>query len=250
MLIANKKEALKGLLLLLSFAAMFAVIMAPVFKNDEGEPRTGLEYADGVFNALSKGSSWFIPEVREAIKPLADKRFNIAIDQADPGFESLALLILKKSGLEASVSPDGKIAIAGRLGDLLTSAVNVSELLYENNGAAVSELYDENSPATVARVWWRILAPMVKTLQKSGDLASANAVDLVVRKALEPGNNFYGIRPYKVLEHIPLITFLLTFYVLYAIWYGFGITGLFAGIGLVGKHKQSRSASSENKEPI
>ncbi|MBD5607678.1 MAG: hypothetical protein HDQ93_02365 [Desulfovibrio sp.] len=237
MLIANKKEFFKGFLLLASFVVMFALIMAPVFKDSEGNPQTGLEYADNIFNSLSKGSSYFIPEIREGIKPVMDKEINVEIGVADRSLAPLALDILRQSGVKADESSDGKIEISGKLGALFARAIEVSDLLYHNNGSAVSELYDENSPTTVARVWWDILAPMVKIFQKKNELAAANATDLVIRKGIEPGNNFYGIQPIKVLDHIPLITFLLAFYVIYAIWYGFGIYGIFGGLGLTGAKK-------------
>lgn len=237
MLIANKKEFLKGASLLVSFVIMFAIIMTPIFKDSEGNPRTGLEYADNIFNSLSKGSSYFIPEIREGIKPVMNKEISVEIALPDRSLAPLALDILRRSGARAEESPDGKIAISGKLGDLFARAIEVSDLLYHNNGAAVSELYDENSPTTVARVWWDILSPMVKIFQKKNELAAANAADLVVRKGIEPGNNFYGIQPINVLDHIPLITFLLAFYVVYAIWYGFGIYGIFGGLGLTGAKK-------------
>ncbi|MDE5832281.1 MAG: hypothetical protein K2H64_04740 [Desulfovibrio sp.] len=240
MLIANRKEFTKGVILLVSFAAMFVLIMSPVFKDPAGAPQTGLEYADNIFNALSKGSSYFIPEVRESTRAVMDKPVNMEVSIGDKSLTRLALAVLEKSGVDAGETATGAISLRGKLGDLFAPAIEVSDLLYHNNGSAVSEMYEENSPTSVALVWWRILSPMVKAFQKKNELDAANAVDLVIRKGIEPGNNFFGIRPIKIMEHIPLVSFLLAFYVIYAIWYGFGIYGVFIGLGLTGAKKSGR----------
>ena len=236
MLIANKRAFIKGALLLLSFAAVVIALMSPVFKDAEGYPQTGLQYADNGFNALSKGSSYFRPDVRNAVRPFMGQSVSMEIPGLPRSMHPLALLILEDAGCKAEILPSGAVSFSGDLGALLQRATYVSELLYDNDGAAVSEIYDENPPLAVARVWWSLLSPMVSRLQKSGDLAAANAVDEVVRKAIEPGNNFYGVQPMRANAHIILIVLLLVFYVAYAIWYGFGVAGLFAGLGLTG-HK-------------
>ena len=57
-------------------------------------------------------------------------------------------------------------------------------------------------------------------------------VDHVLRRAIEPGNNFYSVTAAKVSEHVMLMVAMLVFYVLYTLWYGFAIFELFEGIGL------------------
>ena len=57
-------------------------------------------------------------------------------------------------------------------------------------------------------------------------------VDQVIRRAIEPGNNFFSVTAVKVADHIWLMSGMLIFYVIYTLWYGFSIFELFEGIGL------------------
>jgi len=50
--------------------------------------------------------------------------------------------------------------------------------------------------------------------------------------AIEPAYNFYGIQAVKISEKAGVATGLLVFYVLYTIWYGFGVLYIFEGLGL------------------
>ena len=52
-------------------------------------------------------------------------------------------------------------------------------------------------------------------------------------RSIEPGYNFFGIFPRKaVRDNIALLTFMLVFYVVYTLWYGYGVFELFEGFGL------------------
>jgi len=57
----NKKSLFMGILLAVSFFGVLGLIFSPIF----GEGRNGLTYADDMFNTLSKGSSYFIPELQK-----------------------------------------------------------------------------------------------------------------------------------------------------------------------------------------
>ena len=54
----------------------------------------------------------------------------------------------------------------------------------------------------------------------------------IVKKAVEPAYNFYGVEAVKVKEHVGLMAFLLIFYVAYTLWWGFAIFYLFEAAGL------------------
>ena len=60
MLIHEKGPFIRGSLLLISFLVLFAVLLTPIMRDENGNHLTGLQYADNVFNELSKGSSYFI----------------------------------------------------------------------------------------------------------------------------------------------------------------------------------------------
>ena len=74
--------------------------------------------------------------------------------------------------------------------------------------------------------WWAALQPAIKELQKTRQIAEAQAVDAVIRKGIEPAYNFRGIAVGSVQKEFMVMTALLIFYVIYTLWYGFAIFDL------------------------
>lgn len=231
MLIVNKTAFGKGLFLLITFLALFAVIISPIFSDDKGKKITGLEYADAMFNSLSKGSSYFIPAVRERVATVQGKQVEVTITIKNAERSKFMLLALDKAGMKAQLDGD-KLTYAGDLGALLNAAVADSDLMYDNNSTAVSQRYDNVSALGIMNAWWHMLSPSIKALQKQDRVSDASVIDAVVRRAVEPGSNFYSVPATKVADHLFLMAGLLIFYVIYTLWYGFAIFELFDGVGL------------------
>ena len=103
MLIHEKGPFVRGSVLLISFLVLFCVLLTPVMRDEKGNHLTGLQYADNVFNELSKGSSYFIPSVREHVKTLGDKAYWNAFDDA-PDF--VIAFIPNESLLQAALETD------------------------------------------------------------------------------------------------------------------------------------------------
>ncbi|WP_417292800.1 hypothetical protein [Desulfovibrio porci] len=231
MLIHEKAPFIRGSLLLISFLVLFGVLLTPIMRDENGNHMTGLQYADNVFNELSKGSSYFIPGVRESVKKVDGKQVQVTVTLKKAALAPLAVALLQKSGVEA-VADGGKVSFKGDLGMILTSATDDADALYHNNADAVTGKYDGEPALKVAAAWWYLLSPSIKELQKQRLFGEAQVVDQVLRRAVEPGNNFYSVTPAKVSEHVWLMSGMLLFYVLYTLWYGFSIFELFEGIGL------------------
>ena len=79
MLIHAKAPFFRGSLMLISFLVLFAALLMPILRDENGKHVTGLEYADNVFNELSKGSSYFIPGVRENLKKVDGKIVTVTV---------------------------------------------------------------------------------------------------------------------------------------------------------------------------
>lgn len=239
MLIVNKKAFISGLLLMASFIALFLVIISPIFPGLHGGTTTGLDYADNMFNSLSKGSSDFFASVDAKVIESKDVqiKYNVPITvKADSAYKKDVIMaeivtILEKAGASAHIDLH-EIYVSGNLGAILTAAVNVSKSLYNNDAESVSQAYDGADPFLVANSWWLFLKPSIKELQLQDNIQEAKAVDIVMRRALETGYNFYGIDSVKVSEEYILMTAVLVFYVVYTMWYGFAIFHIFDGIGL------------------
>ncbi|CAK7017243.1 MAG: hypothetical protein DESF_00702 [Desulfovibrio sp.] len=232
MLVHAKAPFIRGCLLLISFLVLFAILLMPIMKDELGNHVTGLQYADNVFNELSKGSSYFIPGVRENLKSVDGKDIQVTVKLKKADLAPLAALVLEKSGATNVSAQDGKVSFSGNLGLILTSATDDSDNLYNNDAEAVTQKYDGEPALKVASAWWYVLSPTIKELQKQHKIAESQVVDHVLRRAIEPGNNFYSVPAAKVSEHLVLMSAMLIFYVLYTLWYGFAIFELFEGLGL------------------
>lgn len=239
MAIAHKKPFFRGLLLLLSFAVMLILILLPLIPGRDGEKLTGLEYADEVFNELSKGSSYFIPQAEKAAQSMMGKSIYLVAPLSSERQAEMAHTILTEAKIPQITVEGDKVAFRGDLGSILLAAVHDSDLMYHNNGQAIQERYGKVDPLEITATWWHLLNPSIRELQKQNLIAEAAAVDQVIRRAIEPGNNFYGIPAEEVSGNIWLLCGLLLFYICYTIWYGFGIYEIFDGLGLMGTHKEN-----------
>lgn len=232
MLVHAKAPFIRGCLLLISFLILFAIMLMPLMKDELGNHMTGLQYADNVFNELSKGSSYFIPGVRNSVKTVEGKTVELSVKLKKADLAELAGMVLEKSGATEVRVENGKVTFSGNLGVILTSATDDANNLYNNDADAVAQKYDGQPALKVAAAWWYLLSPSIKELQKQHKIEEAQVVDNVMRRAIEPGNNFFSVPPAKVSEHLILMSAMLIFYVLYTLWYGFAIFELFEGMGL------------------
>ena len=224
MLIHEKGPFVRGSVLLISFLVLFCVLLTPVMRDEKGNHLTGLQYADNVFNELSKGSSYFIPSVREHVKTVEKVNVKVTVTMKKADLAETAVQVLTKAGMTASA--DGaKVTYEGNLAAMLNAATTDADSLYHNDAETVTAL-------KAAAAWWYVLSPSIKELQKQRLIAEAQVVDQVLRRAVEPGNNFYSVEPVKVSDHIWLMSGMLIFYVIYTLWYGFAIFELFEGVGL------------------
>jgi len=74
-----------------------------------------------------------------------------------------------------------------------------------------------------------VLDKVNKQFMKEKKPAEAKIVSDVMKKAVEAAYNFYKVEAVKVKEKAGLMTFLLIFYVVYTMWWGFSIFFIFEG---------------------
>lgn len=246
MAIVRKKPFFRGIVLLISFVIMLALILLPLIPDSDGARMNGLEYADEVFNELSKGSSYFIPQAKEAAQSMEGKNVYLLSPLNSERQAEMAHSILEEAGAHQLKVEGNKLAFQGDLGKILLAAVQDSDLMYNNNGKAIQDKYGNANPLDITAAWWHVLNPCIRELQKQNKIAEAKAVDQVLRRAVEPGNNFYGIAAKKVSGNILLLCGLLLFYICYTIWYGFGIYEIFDGIGLMKAAEKAEETEMED----
>ncbi len=258
--IKNPKTFWTGAALGLSFFAILVLIFSPIFGVDrtKSKPMTGLDFADALFNKLSKSSSYFIPKVRENAAKFQGKSFTVTI--AAPAksdvvnhdqhidieelskFEAGELAdkmerVLRKGGAQVVVSQDAKLTISGDLGKLFQAVLDASDLMYHDKGDVVAGNYDfvesgGEGGKQVMSLWWIALSKMMKKFQSEKKLPETNIVADVMKKGIEPAYNFYNIEAQSVSDKALLMISLLVFYVIYTMWWGYSIFYMFDGLGL------------------
>lgn len=226
----NKRSLAIGFAMAVTFVGMLMVIFSPVF----GEGKNGLIFADDLFNKLSKGSSYFIPKVVKSNEKFQTTEIALVIKLDKPEqMNPLALRLLATAGAQAeTASPE--IKINGNLGTVMGQVLSDAEDMFQNEGAKVSGRYGHDE-REVMTSWWNILKGMDKELKKQGRIEEAKMVSDVMKKAIEPAYNYYGVIPRQVSEKAGVMTGLLVFYVAYTMWWGFAIYYIFEGIGLTMK---------------
>ncbi len=237
MMIKNAKTFNIGALFAVTFLGVLITIFSPVFGG-----KNGLEFADDSFNKLAKGSSYFIPKVVKHNEALMGRAFATAIkaDKADdkPGdAEQRAVSIAKVfTAAGARVEVTGSVVrIEGDLGQVLASALQDAEAMYQNDGGKIRARYGTADEKKMFRQWHNALTRINKEFDKEKKMDESRMVNEVVKKAIEPAYNFYQIGANKVQDHAGMMSGLLVFYVFYTMWWGYAIFYLFEGFGLTMK---------------
>lgn len=226
MIIVDKKAFSIGAFLAITFCGVLAMIFSPIY----GAGRTGLQFSDDMFNKLSKGSSYFIPRLREENAAFRGKPFAVAFELEKAEEVETARGILSTAG--AQVRAKGKtMEVSGDLGGLMDKVLLDSDHMYNNDGKAVSAKYGLDERKAM-ETWWQILGSLDKKLKQAKMIEEAKLVHAVKNKAVETTYNFYAIQPEHIGEKVFLVAGILAFYVLYTLWWGFAIFFLFKGVGL------------------
>jgi hypothetical protein len=229
-MIPDKPTFAKGAALMISFIVVFVLIFMPLFDNG----KNGLEFLDDLYNSISKGSAYYIPNLQTEVEPLAGKNVSLTLKMESPAQAEQTAKMMEISGALASVSGE-VIKIEADLGQLLDSWLFDADLMYLNDGEGVKNKYgiDERQ---VLYNWWTAAKMMDRDLKRQKLFKEAMIVTTVEKKGMETSYNYYKIEPQKISDKWVIVLFSLVFYVIYTIWYGFAIMFLFEGWGLRLKH--------------
>ena len=228
-MIANKKKFSGGLILLAVFVVVLIIIFSPVFKG-----QNGLEYLDALYNSISKGSAYYIPKVLEETATFTGRSIDVTLGMGDEKQAQQTALLFQKGGASVNVAGDS-LRLSGDLGKILKNSLADADKMYNNQGKAVSGKYGYDERQVLFN-WWKALNQMDKALSKQKKFKEAKGVAIVIKKAVEPSYNYYGIEPQKINDQVGIVIFSLIFYVVYTLWYGFAIMYLFEGWGMRLEH--------------
>ncbi len=228
-MIANKKEFYTGLGMLVGFIVILVIIFSPVFKG-----HNGLEYLDALYNSISKGSAYYIPQVRASGSAFDGSHVDVTLDMHSPAEAAEAAKLFNAAG--ALVNTTGKtLQVSGDLGKIIANSLDDADAMYKNDTAALSGKYGYSGRQALY-YWWTAYKLMDRELNAQEKFKEAKMVAMVSKKAVECSYNYYGIESKQISGSLGIVIFSLVFYVIYTLWYGFAVMFMFEGWGMKLEH--------------
>jgi hypothetical protein len=225
-MIHDKKEFGIGLAFMAGFLLALSAIFSPLFAGGKNT----LDYLDGMFNSISKDSAYYIPNITEKARKHDGTVVTLSLKAADDQQAARMQKLFATAG--ASVAMEGAtLSVSGDLGRMLAAVLADADLMFKNDGAAVSGKYGFEEKR-VLYDWHQALTAMTKDLNKQEKFKEAGTLRNVQTKAVEPAYNYYGVQAIPMRSMFWVALAALAGYVLYTIWYGFAILFMFEGWGL------------------
>jgi len=229
-MIANKKELTGGIAMMAGFLVVLFIFFMPLYHG-----QNGLDYLDNLFNSISKGSAYYIPELKEKVaKSEVGKNItvNLSFETEEQAKESA--LLFTNGG--ATVIAEGKsMKVSGDFGKILGNCLEDSDTLFKNQGDKLEEKYGTEGKKTLFN-WWTGLKSLKKDLDKQSMFKESTTVNKVMTRAVECAYNYYKVVPESMTSKLWMVIFSLVFYVVYTMWYGYAILFIFEGWGLQISH--------------
>ena len=228
-MIANKKEFNLGLGMIIGFIGLYFFFMTPSFGG-----KNLLDYMDSLYNSISKKSAYYIPQTQKKVEAFKGKAVSMELKAKDEAAAERLGKILQVNGMAVERKGDA-LQIQGDLGGMLTATLQDAESMFKNNDKELVAKYGfAGKQATYD--WWTGLDLMAKNLTKHEQFQDAKIIQNVQTKTVEPAYNYFGIEAQDIKEKMVLVILSLAGYVVYTLWFGFGILFMFEGWGLKLEH--------------
>ncbi|MFP4168415.1 MAG: hypothetical protein ACLFSY_06145 [Desulfonatronovibrionaceae bacterium] len=225
----RKREFRLGTLLMAGFLVVLVLIFLPLFNA-----KNGMEYMDDLYNSISKGSAYYMPQMIEIAEDLEGEPIEGRLEFAkDIQVERVAELFAA-SGAKVSLE-GGAVLVKGDLGLIMGAAVSDADDMYYNKEKEVSKRYGY-AAREVMYDWWAAAGALDRVLNQEKRFDAAQEVSRIRSRALEVAYNYFGVQPEKITDKIGVVAGSLVFYVLYTLWYGFAILFMFEGSGFRLEH--------------
>ena len=220
----------KGLLLLVSCFAILVAIFMPLFPGTTGQKVNGLDYLDNFFNELSKGSAYYIPEQVKKADKFTGQQFTASLKMKTPEDAAVTAKLFAINKITATAEAE-KVKVSGDFAAMIKIMLDDADAMYHNKGDQLQAKYGVDERQTVYS-WFQALTAMEKDMTKEGKFEQAKFVKNCMSKAVEPAYNYYKVAAKPVKAELGLLIAALAFYVIYTMWYGFGLLYLFEGLGI------------------
>lgn len=222
----TRKQAMyKGVGMMVSFTVVLVLMFMPILDG-----HNPMAYMDNLYNSISKGSAYYIPKAQESVDAYQGAPLAVTVTMATPEQAERFRGLLTGQGMAAAATGN-QVAISGSLNALLDEALADADIMYANDAARILAKHGYNE-RQVMYDWWSGLKALEYELNKQRRFDAAKLVTLVQAKAVETAYNYYGITAESISNKIGIVLLSLVFYVVYTLWYGFGIMYLFEGWGM------------------
>ncbi|MDY0390021.1 MAG: hypothetical protein RBQ88_03755 [Desulfobulbus oligotrophicus] len=219
-----------SIVLLASFFVVLFAIFSPLFPGAGGQKVNGLDYLDNFFNQLAKSSAYYIPGQLEQAKKYDGQQFSATLKMKNEAAAAIVAQLLTTNTIDATTEGD-QVQVSGDFGAMMATILSDADLMYKNDGTALKTKYGVTERQVVYS-WHQALDAMEKDFTGSGQFEQAKFVKNCMAKSVEPAYNFYEVEAKPVKEEMVLLIAALAFYVIYTMWYGYGLLFLFEGLGI------------------
>ena len=220
----KKKELGIGVFLLVTFMVIMVMIFMPIV--DDGN---ALNYLDNLYNSISKGSAYYIPKVEHLVEEHGSEVVTLNLKLEDSRTAQATEPLFVRAGATTAVE-GATLMVNGDIEIIFGTCLEDAESAYHNRGEDLVARYGTDARTTLHN-WWQALGAMEKDLNRQKLFAAAKLTHTVQAKTVECAYNYYGIEAQAIKDRWGTVLFSLVFYVLYTIWYGYGIMFVFEGLG-------------------
>ena len=220
----KKKELGIGVFLLVTFLAIMVIIFMPILDGGNA-----LNYLDNLYNSISKGSAYYIPKVEHLVEEHGGQAVTLNL-KLDDSRAALAAEPLFARAVTTTAVEGATLVVSGDIETIFGTCLEDAESAYHNRGEDLAARYGTDARTTLHN-WWQALGAMEKDLNRQKLFNAAKLTHTVQAKTVECAYNYYGIESQAIKDRWGTVLLSLVFYVLYTIWYGYGIMYLFEGIG-------------------
>lgn len=228
-MIASPKKFFGGVALMAAFAVVLVAMFLPIFDG-----RNLLDYMDSLFNSVSKGSAYYVADLRAEAEEQRGNAVAVTLAVANET-QARQMAELFRAGGAAVQLAEAELRVSGDLGGILGRCLQDSDEMFANAGAGVRDRYGYEERRVLFN-WWTALQAMDEDLKRQSQFAEAAFVVKVKKKAVECAYNYYGIESRRISDKIGVVLFALVFYVVYTVWYGYAIIFMLEGWGLKLSH--------------
>jgi hypothetical protein len=229
MKIVDKKEFFLGTGLLVAFFVVLVLFFSPLFNG-----QNGLAYLDNLYNSISKGSAYYIPDLKKEVADYTGNSINLSLTMENEQQAAQTAKLFNQGGALVNTSGN-QLQVSGDLHGIMQNCLDDADMMYKNSGTELSSKYGYPERQVMYN-WWMAIKEMDKALSKQELFKEAKVIGNVSKKAVETAYNYYKIEPQKISDKYGIVIFSLIFYVVYTLWYGFAILFMFEGWGLKLEH--------------